>query len=311
MPEDTGQTRWLELRITLPRPAQEAVSALLWELEVSGISEESAEPSAPDTLTLSAWLPDQDRAPLLARLRAQLAALEPDFPGAGQSRLEIAERLIEAHDWDADWREQLKPVRVSSRLVCRPRWEPYEPRPGEVVLDLEPGDAFGTGTHETTRGCLKAVDALFGGDDAPVRPLEGPIDLLDVGTGTGVLLVAALKLGAERGVGIDIDPMAVAAARENCVLNGVGDRVEISSQPIEAISGRFRLVLVNILAPLLVDLAPVIAARVHLEGALVLSGMALEQVPWVEQAYAREGMGLEAAIEEGGWATLVLRPGAG
>jgi len=141
---------WLELRVTTPLDAADPLSGFLWELGAEGITEEPTARAGEAWTLLRAYVPSVDADPLTARIRDYLQELEAIFPGAAHGRVSV--RLVEHQDWNAAWKEHFKPLKVSPRLVIRPSWEPYEPAPGEVVLDLDPGMAFGTGTHETPLG---------------------------------------------------------------------------------------------------------------------------------------------------------------
>ena len=272
---DSAVPVWLELRVTAPLEAQEAVSGFLWDLGVQGITEEATARAGEAWVLLRAYVESAEAEALKAQVRAHLEAIDEFFPGARFGRISVSQ--VEQKDWNAAWKEHFKPIQVSPRIVIRPSWEPYTARAGEVVVDIDPGMAFGTGTHESTRGCLQAIDALFGGGGLPVRPFEAAVEVLDVGTGSGILLIAALKLGGRGGVGVDLDPLAVTAATENCERNGQADRVRISDTLVQDIPGRYPLVLANILASTLIELAGALAERVAEGGVVVLSWLLTEQ----------------------------------
>src|SRR5690606_17133106 len=147
--------------------------------------------------------------------------------------------------------------------VVRPSWEPYDAAPDDHVIVIDPGRAFGTGLHETTRLVIRELES---------RVTEG-IDVLDVGTGSGILSIAALMLGARHAFGIDIDADAVEIAVENAAINGLGDRFEGSDVPVESVAGQYPLVIANIEARVLIPLAHAIGTRVAPGGVLVLSGL--------------------------------------
>lgn len=303
--DTTVPNTWLELRVVAPLDAQEAVSAFLWEVGAQGITEEAAARAGEPWVLLRAYVEASDAEGLKEQVRAHVLELEEYFPGASRSRVSVS--VVEQRDWNAAWMEHFKPFRVSPRLVIRPVWEAYSPLPGDVVIDLDPGMAFGTGAHESTRGCLLAIDALLGGGGLPVSPLTECPSVLDVGTGSGILLIAALKLGVGTGVGVDLDPLAVDAATDNTALNQLGARSQISDTLLQDLSGQHRLVLANILAPTLIELSSALVERLLPGGALVLSGLLHEQAPGVLAAFEAQGMTLEASTQEGEWATLVLR----
>lgn len=196
--------------------------------------------------------------------------------------------------WEREWLKDFHPMRFGRRLwVCPAGQRPVEAAP--VVLELDPGLAFGTGTHATTALCLEWLDA---------RPLGG-LSLLDYGCGSGILALAALKLGAAAATAFDIDPQALLATRENAVKNGLSGQVAVMSAA-EAIASPFDLVLANILAGPLVDLAPRLAAHCRPGGAIALAGLLERQADEVAQAY-RPWFDIETSAERDGWTLLAGR----
>lgn len=195
-------------------------------------------------------------------------------------------------DWERLWLDQFRPMRFGQRLwVCPAGQTP--PVDGETItIDLDPGLAFGTGTHPTTALCLDWLDA---------HPPEGRV-VLDYGCGSGILAIAALKLGAERVWAVDIDEQALWSTRENAARNGVGLRLE-TALPEQLPSGSFDLLLANILANPLIELAPILAKRVREGGDIVLSGILEDQTAAVSDAY-RPWFALHAPVEREGWVLL-------
>jgi ribosomal protein L11 methyltransferase len=195
---------------------------------------------------------------------------------------------------DADWvrasQDQFAPIRVSARLWIVPSWH-AAPDPQALNVRLDPGIAFGTGSHPTTRLCLRWLERCVGPDSR----------VLDYGCGSGILTIAALKLGARAAVGVDVDPAAVAAARENAARNAVAARFAPSEAPLAPAS--FDLIVANILANPLITLAPMLAARCRPGGRLALAGILAPQADTVAAAYA-EWFALTAAGEEDGWVCL-------
>jgi ribosomal protein L11 methyltransferase len=214
-------------------------------------------------------------------------ALVRQFPGA---RIVLEE--VPDQDWSSSWKALVKAVDVG-RLWVGPPWLESSAPPGRVKVVVEPKRAFGTGDHPTTMLCLAAVDEFLAHHPG--------CSVLDVGTGTGVLAIAARKLGASRVVGVDNDPVSVELARECATENGVPE-LELSGAGLERVSGPFDLVLANILANTLVELAPALAAKVGQR--LVLAGVLAPQASEVTAAYSREGLKPAGARAEGEWVRL-------
>jgi ribosomal protein L11 methyltransferase len=263
------------LRVILDATREDDASAALWDAGTTGIEVKTA--------------PGR-RVELVAYFSgpADLAALEHALPGA-----EIAPCPVPDVDWVRHFREGFQAFRVG-RFRVVPTWERAAPLPELLIVD--PGRAFGTGTHETTRLCLEALEALAGR-----RPLGRTLDL---GSGTALLAVAAARLGARPVVASDIDPEATAASQHHAALNHERLHVVRADAAAGLRPGAFDLVLANLMALLLVDRAAEIQALIAPGGALVLSGLLLDDVPPVTAAFAARGAPREQRLGE--WAALVF-----
>lgn len=211
---------------------------------------------------------------------------------------------VPEEEWRDAWKRHFHVVRLTRRIVIVPSWESYQPQADDLIIHLDPGQAFGTGAHATTRLLLEELQALADGGARVER-------FLDVGAGSGILAIAATLLWPEaRGVALDIDPNAVTAARENAERNGVGDRIAASDDPVSAAEGAFELVCANIQSDVLLDLRAEITARVAPGGVLLLSGLLAGQVDAVAARYAEGGLTLEATTRsphDPEWASARLR----
>jgi ribosomal protein L11 methyltransferase len=225
-------------------------------------------------------------------------------------------RAIAEADWAEAWKQQYHRQRIGERTVISPAWEEYTPAQGEIVIRLEPGMAFGTGLHPTTRLCLEALE----------KHAAPGCSVLDVGTGSGVLAIAAAKLGARSVLAVDADPVAVGVAQQNVTLNGVGDQVVVrhGSLPGGDVVPRhflvdgsldlmetdlFSLVLVNILAPVIIGMAPALAERLGPDGQIVAAGLIESQERDVRDALCEQGLQVAARTQEKDWVALVARRG--
>jgi ribosomal protein L11 methyltransferase len=278
--------------VDVERGAAEDAAAALMEEGASGVEVRDGEgvpmpgsrqPEAGRALVV-AWFADRGLAEAAARPRGGALEERPD------------------QDWGERWKEGLAPLRIG-RVLVRPSWIAAETPAGMVEVTLDPGMAFGTGTHPTTSLCLAALSERLAA--APRARV------LDVGTGSGLLAIAARKLGAPRVVGNDNDPIAIRVALENAALNGV--QVDFDLRDVHLQPGPFDLVLANILANTLCELAPAIAAQLAPGGVVLLSGILTPQEPEVRAAYAAAGLRPLAGGDrrDGEWSLLAMeRPAA-
>ncbi|GGX90829.1 ribosomal protein L11 methyltransferase [Litchfieldella qijiaojingensis] len=229
---------------------------------------------------------------MLERVRQAWAAQVP-----GEPCPEIEFELLADRDWEREWMDGFQPLRMGNRLWIVPSWHDA-PDPGAVNLLLDPGLAFGTGTHPTTALCLELLDEL-----AVTGGLEGR-EVLDVGCGSGILAIAALKLGATHAVGTDIDPQALQASRDNAERNAIEASRLTLRYPEQHEARPFPVVIANILAGPLVELAPIIAGQVAPDGRLALSGILAAQAEEVLEAYRDQGLVMDEPVEREGWVRL-------
>lgn len=211
---------------------------------------------------------------------------------------------ITEEDWSSNWKEHFKPLRVGSRLVIKPTWESFPESADDIILELDPGMAFGTGAHPTTLLCLSMLEKYL---TSAMNSEAKTLSALDVGTGSGILSIAAVKLGVARVTAIDIDPEAVRVAEENCVLNKVDSAVSVSDTPLQVVQGRYDIVLANILAEELVRMAPELVRRMAPGGTLILSGILLEKEDLVLNGFAGFAVTLSEVVREQEWSCIVFR----
>jgi len=307
-------TTWAEVSCEVPAAMVDLLADFLVELSGNGVTIENI---ALDTFSLetlentpvkavTAYFPaDLQLNEKVARLSAYLETVGPGYEGFILQQPRVT--YLQEEDWANNWKTHFKPARIGRRLVIAPTWEEVAISEGDIILRLDPGMAFGTGTHPTTRLCLEAVERIFSPEGPPSRSASlPPRDFLDVGTGTGILAIAAAKLGAQKVVAIDIDPDAVEVARENFSLNGVTGDFLVASTPLEEISGDFDVVAANILAEELARLAFPLLDRLRPGGVLVLSGILTEKEDIVVGAFDRSGLDLTTTrLEE--WSCLCYR----
>lgn len=219
-------------------------------------------------------------------------------------------KTVVQSDWSESWKQHYQPIAIGQRIIIIPAWLD-QPAGGRLAIRIDPGMAFGTGTHPTTQLCLELLETCYSGGDSGG-------EVIDVGCGSGILSVAALKLGALHALGVDIDEEAVRVAQENAALNEVSERFEIAQASLQEIrSGAFNLcrapvVLANILAPVIIRLlAEGMAELVVPGGALILSGILVEQKEGVTAALEQAGCRLEETRQMGDWVALKATRSAG
>jgi len=291
---------WLEVKISVPPGGVDLVAYLLSELGSQGvvtgqrqldtfIPPDPDEPVLGDQLLQAYFPPGITAEEIHSGLAEGLTRLLPLIPNWQPSAVSI--QPVQEEDWAEGWKQHFTGFQVGP-LQIRPSWETGAPATSELVMELDPGMAFGTGTHATTRLCLEALQR-----ELAVRTSTASV--LDVGTGSGILAIAAAKLGAARVTACDIDPEACRIARENAAINKVESRIEITTTPLEEIPGRFEIVIANILAEENIRLADALLAHLADDGLLILSGILEEKQQAVARAFSgREVSGPEVTRHE-------------
>lgn len=265
---------WWQVNIPVPFDLAEDASAALIEAGALGVQTLET-PKAAELV--ACYDADTDTTMLGANVIEALASI-----GLARSPEMLHITQHNDTDWAERWKEYFKPIKIGRRLWIIPSWEHFIPPVGSVILNLDPGMAFGTGQHATTALCLKAIEQ-FADANKDMR-----FRALDVGCGTGVLGLAAAKLGAREIIAVDTDPIAVENTAENAANNHVADRMHASATPIEQVEGSFDLIVANILAPTLIDMSAHLLARMAPASKLIVSGILCEQVDAVITAFLRQ-----------------------
>ena len=300
---------WVEISCSVPSELADIVAGYLTNLSGNGVCVENLSVDAfshseiPESTTvhIKSYFPTtEDGAERLKEIESFLEELAQRQPGLVLPRPELSS--VSTEDWSTSWKVNFKPLRIGRRLLIVPSWEEPQPQPNDIVLRLDPGMAFGTGGHETTRLCLELLEQIM--DTMPI--LRSPA-VLDLGTGSGILAMAAVQLGAGRVCAVDIDPLALEVARENLEINGLADQVECSTTPLESLEGCFDVILANILAEELVRLAPYLGKRLSPGGSLVLSGILAEKEGLVRSGFSSQPLEYLATLIEGEWVALHYR----
>ena len=300
---------WLEIACDVPEEHSDVVADFLTHLTGYGVCVDNQSVDAfsaseiPDSVrvVIKAYLPaDGDPKPQMLELETFMTELSERHPAACFDQPTLT--TVKSEDWSSSWKVHFKPLRVGKRLLIVPTWEEAPQLPGDLVLRIDPGMAFGTGGHETTRLCLELLEQVMERSDLTAAP-----SLLDLGTGSGILAMAASLLGAGRVLALDIDPDAVVVARENLDLNQLSGRIECGTAPLETLPECFDIILANILAEELVRLAPFLTDRLNPGGSLILSGILAEKEQLVRQGFGSQPLKYCQTTSAGEWVAMLYR----
>jgi len=275
--------------------AAEAVSELFNRYGYGGAVIEALAPDF-DTVTVRTVIPQADQY-RLREIEVMLALIGQALPhGLPEPRL----HAVGESDWADSWKEHFHVVRVGRNFVIKPGWRAHTPQAGDIVIEIDPGLAFGSGLHPTTQLCLNLFEQM---------PLRGK-SLFDVGTGSGILSIAACKLGAAPVRAVDVDDVAVRVAQENFTLNGLAGQAETAvGSAAEADGRQWDIVVANILAHILIELMPNLAAALAPGGTLILSGMIAQQEADVTEAAAAQNLRVASRHPQEDWVALVVTHG--
>lgn len=326
--------RWHEVTVYTTEEAIEMISNFIHELGAGGVAiEESGTLNKERDTSLGQWyekplnnIPEgraeikgyfsegADMESIMEQLKASVAQLTEFDIDTGNPTFELKE--VDDEDWANNWKQYFKPIRITDRMTIKPTWEEYTPEPDELIIELDPGMAFGTGTHATTSLCLKTLEKV-------IQPGD---DVIDVGTGSGVLAIAAAKLGAKHVLALDLDPVAVSSATENTRLNGLESKITVklsdllgvlresaSAEANSSIAAALgvklpvQVVVANILAEIILlfvkDVYDVLAPG----GTYVVSGIIKSKQDDVEQGLANVGFTVTERHEDQDWVVIIAR----
>jgi ribosomal protein L11 methyltransferase len=291
--------RWLELSCRVDAEAVEAVSECFSRVAHGGVAvEPDLVPGADDGFTVGseatvrAYLPigveSQSKAHQLDESLGHLHAIWPIG--------ELVLKEIAEEDWATAWKAHYTTVRIGKRIVIRPTWIEYAAGPNDVVVSLDPGAAFGTGLHPTTNRCLQVLEDV-------VRPGDR---VFDVGTGSGILSIAAVSLGASTAAAVDVDEVAVSVARANVEASHLADRIEVNHGSVDApdVGLRYDIVIANIIARVIIELAPQLIERLEPAGTLITAGIIVDRADDVASRLTDLGLSLQR-YDDGDWVSFV------
>lgn len=319
-PSELGPGVWVELAVSADLEAVEAVSEILTRFAPGGTSVEpgfgltdeglGAVVDAAKPAVVRAYMPGLDRAAVEAAVADAAMALGHLQAFGLRPIGELRTSLVREEDWAEAWKSHFPVLRVGRRIVIRPTWRRHRRRPEDVVLSLDPGMAFGTGLHPTTRLCLAALETLA--DErllARGRAGDGRARVIDVGCGSGILAIAAGKLGAGELLGLDTDPIAVESTLANARLNRLTRRIRVRQGSVPSGDGPFDLILANLIASLLVQLAVPLCGEMARGGRILASGIFRDREADVRAAFEAVGLRIGRRWAEEDWVALeAVRP---
>lgn len=306
---NTNVKDWTELRVTAKHELLDTVCAVVSvldsglmitdynDIDLEGVYgdliDESILNADKSMISVSIFIPsEKNYADYVAFLRERFAALEID------AKIELIG--INEEDWAESWKQYYKPIKIGNKIVIVPMWEDYECADGEIEVRMDPGMAFGTGTHETTRLVIALLEKYINSDTR----------MLDVGCGSGILSVCASKLGAKHCAAYDIDPVAVRVAKENIEASGAENIVcEVSDllKSVDLSGGKFDVVAANIVADIIIRLLPDIRPYMNEGAYMICSGIITERSADVLDAISANGFEVVEHIEENGWCAIVIK----
>jgi len=307
--------QWVEVSIHTRHAATEAVADIFHSLGAGGVVIE--DPLLLNTLRTSGnWefcsIPEQGNTEIVVvtayfpddnELQERLAAVEREM-SAIEERIGFCRfgrtcfRTVSEMDWANEWKQYFHVTRIGEQLVIKPTWEEYEPLPQDKVIEIDPGMAFGTGTHHTTGMCMRRLEKV----------ITPGMTVFDVGTGSGILAIAAAKLGAKNIKAIDIDETAVRIARENVAMNKLSSEIEVKKGDLlHATEGKADVIIANIIADIIIMLLPDIPEKLNQGGVFLASGIIVDRLEDVTKVAKENGFYVEAVDTQGEWVVMQMR----
>jgi len=301
--------KWLKIEISAPSELMDALGNFLTETGAQGVFQESLTPQNtaadfPEPVIeeiLKAYFPQDIRSEKrIVAVQKYIDSLHEIFPDF--EKPSFTTEIICDPNWGEQWKKYFKPIRVSNNIIVKPTWERYTPSSRDIVIEIDPGMAFGTGQHASTRMCIEAIEDVMM-KDRSIKEWK----VLDVGCGTGILGITAAKMGAQDVICVDIDKKAVEIAGENAAINNVEDFLHISNKNVATINNPRNLIIANLTAKLLLNLRPHLVQLLLPEGYMIISGIIELDAKNIEEQFSADPLTLHRMITEKEWVCYVLR----
>jgi ribosomal protein L11 methyltransferase len=309
---------WIEITITTKTESVEAISYMLTDVGITGImiddpkdillqdkdetawdyvEEELLQNKDPETVFMTVYLPENmNYQEKIQEIKERLQHIG-SFLDIGKGTVEI--NNIDEEEWAHSWKKYYKPLKVGKSIIIKPSWEQYEPaNEDEKIIEMDPGMAFGTGTHETTSMCIELLEKCINNKE----------EVLDIGCGSGILGIAAAKLGAKHVIGVDLDTGAVKVAKENVRRNQLEDKVEIRhGNLLDVVEEKGDIVVANIIADIIIQLSQVVPRFLKTQGYFISSGIIRDRLDEVKQSIEQGPFEILEVKEKGEWAAIVAQ----
>ena len=310
--------KWTEVLIKVDPQAVEAVTDILYGLGAQGVAidepvdvqklredelywdyidEKLLENDTEETKIMAYFSEEETNLPeKIAVIREKIRNLTEFGLSIGSGTVELSN--VNQEDWESAWKQYFKPVHVTDRIVVKPEWEEYSPQEGEIVIEIDPGMAFGTGTHETTSMCINQIE----------KNLKAGDRVIDIGSGSGILSMAAVLLGAEKATGVDLDPVAVRVALENVELNNLQDKIDILHGNLtDVIREKADIVVANIMADIILILLEDVREFIKDDGLFISSGIIQEKRAAVEARLLEKNFSIVEVETKGEWCAITAQ----
>lgn len=304
---------WIEITVVTSSEASDVVSGFFYNTGVDGVSILDSEDVAFKKKNPSGWdyfdenllkvkegaiikgyYKEDDKLQEYIEYIKESVEKLPEF-GFDKGEGSVYVVKVNEGDWENIWKQYYKPTKIGERIVVKPIWESYEVKNDEIVVELDPGMAFGTGTHETTRMCMKSLEKYTKKDST----------VFDIGTGSGILAISAAKLGAKHVVAVDLDPVAVDSAKKNVGYNNISNIEVLHGDLMEVVNGKAEIVVANIIADVIIFLVEGVKEFLNKDGYFITSGIILAKVDEVVEKFKQCGFEIVEVIRDGEWACVI------
>lgn len=306
---------WAEVQIKTTPKYEELISSILYDVGATGLAIEdprdilelSQSPESwafidpdlinveSDDIVIKAYFSEaEDLDNIVQEIKYKIR----NNPILKEAQPEVTVTMVDDEDFAQNWKKYYKPTKIGERIVIKPTWEAYTPEEGDILVELDPGMAFGTGTHETTILCTEALERYV---------KQGDI-VYDIGCGSGILSIVAAKLGAEKVVGVDLDEVCIKVSNENIIINQVEDIIEVKKgNLLDVVEGKANIIVSNIIAEIIVEMIKDLKLHLEDKGIFITSGIIEEKIPMVEKALLENGFKILETKQKNEWALILAK----